>query len=370
MKKEIPLRIGTFLDQKEINIFLDAIPTVPVAPIKLAFYAVDERYTFLEIFEAWKPSEYTEVSLNVVSETEKFTLCKMDISLPEKFKITCPKCKEGFFESELFGDSSKGVAYFLRFKNIPFAIVISNSHFKESDYVFSFFNRYYPFLTRIFLRAKQLADVLRQIEKTNMFGEQVYSQDFILKRYYAGKETERHYKKRDFESIFVEAKSKGLWLDNITFRTESKGRIQLSRDGKIQYYDDFVFSDIHPLIDLIINTYLESYEILTEANRRRKEGKIASIKILLENPVFVENDAVDYFIGYLNNYKESDVTILSRNGPFFESSLVDYKTGSSVDICIYDSKIITIIPQFQVSNISIINLINYILEEYDGKVEI
>ncbi|MBU0459771.1 MAG: hypothetical protein KJ771_03100 [Nanoarchaeota archaeon] len=370
MKKEIPLRIGTFLDQKEINFFLDSIPPVPVAPIKLAFYAIDERYSFLEIFEEWKPSEFEGTKLNQISETEKFSLYKFEIGLPDKFKKKCPKCNEEFFESELSGENSQGITYFLRFKKIPFVIVLSNSHFKESDYVFSFFNRYYPFLTRIFLRAKQLGGILKQIENTNMFGEQVYSQDFILKKYYAGKETERHYKKRDFESIFAEAKQKGLWLDNITFRVEEKGRIQLSRDGKVQYYDDFIFSDMHPLIDLIINTYLQSYDILNEANNRRKDGKITSIKIILDEPAFVESEDCDSFLKYLNSYKESDVTILSRNGPFFEASLVDYKTGSSIDICVYDSKIITIIPQFQVTTIPLVNLINYILEEYDGKVEI
>jgi len=366
---DVPLRISTFLDQEAINVHLDAIPKVPSAPLKLAFYALDERYSFLEIFNEWKPAEYKGTSLTRISETEKYILYKFYVTLPEKFKIKCPKCNEEFYETELRESEAKESTYFLRFKELPFAIVVSNSHFKESDYTFSFFNKYYPFMSRILLRAKQLSDILSYIEERKLYGSDVYSQDFILKRYYAGKETERHYKKRDFKSIFAEARQKKLWLDNITFRVPEKGRIQLSRDGKIQFYDDFVFSDVLPLIDLIMLHYNESYTLIKKTELKRKNSESTSIKIILEDSSFEDKESVLEFINYLNKYKDSDLNIMSMNGGYFESSLIDYKTGTSIDICVYKANIITLIPQFQTNTISLINLINYIQEEYDGRIE-
>jgi hypothetical protein len=213
-----------------------------------------------------------------------------------------------------------------------------------------------------------LTHTLQKIEKNGIFNDNIHSEDYILKRYYAGKETERHFKRRSFESIIQEAKNKNLWLDNIRFRVSSKGRIQLSRDGKIQFYDEFLFSDILPLIDLIMESYLESYLLFKKIDEIKKEGKTPSLKILFDQMIFVEKEDANFLINYLANYKDSDLTILSRNGAFFESTLIDYKTGSSMDICIYDSKIITLIPQYQTNTISLINLVNYLLEEYDGRI--
>jgi len=311
----MPLRISTFLDQEAINVYLDAIPKLLSAPIKLAFYALDERYSFLEIFNEWKPKDYEETALTKLSETDRYTLYKFNILLPDKFKIKCPKCDEQFFADEM---TDKDIlVYFLRFKEIPFAIIISNNHFKESDYTFSFFNKYYPFMTRILLRARQLTFILQKIEKNEIFGKSIYSHEFTLKRYYAGKETERHFKKRDFESIFKEAKDKNLWLDNITFRVPERGRIQLSRDGKIQIYDDLVFSNILSLIDFVTDSYNESYSLLSGVEESNKKGMKIQLKIVLDNSVFVENEDVEELLKHLNRYKDSDLTILSRNGAFF-----------------------------------------------------
>lgn len=370
MGKDVPLKISTFLDQKEINVVLDAVERVPAAPIKLAFYAIDERYSFSEIFDSWKPADYKETTISAIAETDKHVLYKFHMVLPEKLKLTCPKCKGQFYEHELHGENVHEVAYLLRLKAIPFAIVLSNSHVQESDFTFSFFDKYYPFMTRIFLRARQLTEILRAIANNNLLGENVYSQDFILKRYYAGKETERHYKKRDFESIFKEAKDKNLWLDNITFRVEGQGRIQLSREGKLQYYDDLIFSDMWPIVNLILERYLESYTLIKEVKERKSRGEIPSVKIVLNEPTFLENEDADQFIQHLANYKQSDLTILSRNGAFLESTIVDYTTGMSMDISVYDAAIITVIPQFQSNIISLINLINHILEDYDGHIQI
>ena len=95
-----------------------------------------------------------------------------------------------------------------------------------------------------------------------------------------------------------------------------------------------------------------------------------SVKIVLNEETFTEKEDADSFINYLLHYKDSDLTLLSRNGAFFEATLLDYKTGSSIDICAYDSRIITIIPQFQTNLIALINLIGYIQEDFDGKIEL
>lgn len=369
MDKSVPLRLSTFLDNMAINVFLDGIPIVPVAPIKIALYAMDERYSFIEIYNEWKPAGYKEVSLQQVAENEKYSLYKFKLVLPDKFKKKCPKCKEEFFESEFEEDTKRSVTYLLRIKELPIAMVISNTHFRESDYSFRFFNKYYPFMTRISIRTNQLIEILRKIKASSIYGENIFSTDFILKKRYGEKVTERHYKKRDFESIFLEAKRRGLWLDNITFRTENNSRLQISRDGKIQYYDDFIFSEVLPIIDLIANIYHSSYNLFKLVKERSEEGLKKSIKINLPEPVFVEKKDTNNFIEHLSLYKDSHFTILSQNGPFIETSIIDYKTGSSFDVCIYESKTITIIPQYQATTVSLINLINYLIEEYDGEIE-
>lgn len=367
--KSVPLRISTFLDNEAINRYLDSIPKIPSAPVKIALYAFDERYNFEEIFKEWCPTEYTAVSLNRTAETDKYILFTFEMILPDKFKKKCPGCEHEFFASDFEERKNKDVIYLLQLKGLPFAIVISNSHFQESDYTFSFFDSYYPFMTRIFVRAHQLVKILRDIEQKKLFGENVYSSEFILKKYFIEKVTERHYKKRDFESIFVEAEKSGLWLDNITFRVEEKGRLQLSRDGKVQYYDSFVFSDILIVIDMILSNYLESYELIKSIKQKRQEGEFKAIKIILDEALHTDTSNSNPLIPYLEGYPQASLTILSQNGPFFEATVIDYSTGSSFDICVYDSKTISIIPQFQATTVSLIKVVNYLLEEYDGKIE-
>lgn len=333
----------------------------------MSLFAVDERYSFTEIFNSWTPEGFEHTATEEIVSTDNYTLLSILLPFPEKYKKTCPKCGEDFYESDLNPSNKKGVVYLLSIHETPFHIVITNAHSEESDYVNEFFNKYDPFMSRLLLRASQIKDLLFHTSDQEIYGSELIAYQYILKRYYDGKEIERHYKQRDFKSIIEEAKERNLWLDNITFRTEERSRIQVSRAGTIQYYDNLIFSDMLPVIDYIAQMYSKSYNIVENTNEKHQDGEIAALKITLSHEVFSSKESSQHLIEHIRSYRDSEFTILSVNGPFFEGSLLDSKTGATNDICVYKSNEILLIPQFQNSNLTLMRIANHILEEYDGE---
>lgn len=361
---DLPLNLRQYFKSTEVLKILNGMKKKQSAPIKTVFYLKDSRYGLSEIIDSWVPDNFNFKDYDLIYNDDDVNIYSFNIIPNDSLKRECPHCKNTFFDYELSSDDDvHPELYVLELKGLPFFMVISNSFYKESNKEFSFFDKYYPFFSRLYIKSHILKMLIEKYQDTYKGDLKVI--EYILKRYFDGKATERTYEECLFDTVIKRAINSRMWLDNITFKIDL-GKIQISRSGKIQFYDDITFSDMLPMFGTLISLFEPIFNIMTFDN---DSSQFNSSKIILSEDIFQDSNNISEFISYLNKIENSSVSIISRNNGFAELTFLDYFSGASFDLYLYSTSEIIIVPRFEVTNVVYSKFINYIMEDYDGRIE-
>ncbi|MCL5018146.1 MAG: hypothetical protein M1416_00035 [Candidatus Pacearchaeota archaeon] len=351
--KEDKSKISLFHFSEEGKFFrrLDLLKSLPNIPFKCALFIYDKRYDILQIFS---DLEYGFIKkFEQIDEDEEKKLFYCDYEKKKEDKISN--------------------IYFIIYKNKPIALLISNQIREEWKSSLSFFNKFYPFLARIFLRSFQILNVLKFIEENNKLN--LIAKSYVAKRYFGNRKSEICYEKISYEKAFNQAISNDLWIDSIVIGIEEKsdylGSVRLNRKG-IFSYRGLLFSDFYKkFIVKVIEFFITSFGTILENKSRSIENlESKPVKLTLSDEVFLRSEDFDNLINKIKNgLKNWGYSILSKNNNFGQIMLHDYSSGASFDLYISSSKEMYIIPQTQVTEISFNRLLTWILDNFEGELE-
>ena len=180
----------------------------------------------------------------------------------EKVLYSCELEKEEKEEGSLL--------YLIVYKTKQIAILIGNQNKENWDNSMLFFKRFYPFITRIFLRSFQILEILKFVEKESNL--KLIAKTYVAKRYFGNKKTEICHEKISYEKAFNQALNDGLWIDSILVGLEQKesilGSVRLNRKG-IFTFTGIYFSDFYNnFLTKVIKFFLESYLSIIENKSR------------------------------------------------------------------------------------------------------
>ena len=345
-----------FTEEGKIFGKIDNLKKFPNIPTKIVLFAYDDSYNILELFNKRKPYDYENTSFKIEYDDEETTLLN--------FKIR----KNGEKEE----DKDNGV-FLLVLKKIPFAIMVTNVNSYHLEEKLRFFNKFYPFMSRIFFRSYEIERLLEFVEKEHKVD--IFVKSYVVKRYYENPETRVCYERTKYKQVFKIASENYLWVDSILIEIEKEGKIlfevRISRRGILSFVRAD-YSKIHLwIINKIIQGPSSMYQnILKNRSRTIDDIEPRPVKISIIDEVFNEPQDIEQLIDIihksLNNWGYS---ILYQEGPYAFIMLHDYITGSSYEILICSKSEIFITPQTQVTPISFNNLLNLLLDNYDGSVE-
>jgi len=348
-------KIFHFTEEGEIYKKLDTLKRQPNVPIKTMLFIYDFRYKLLDILNKIKPYDYQESSYKIELENEEHILLDLDIRR----------------NSEKLYDSN-GKVFLLVYKKQPLCIMVTNSDRKYFNNVLNFFNKYYPLLSRIFLRSYEIKELLTKVEREDKI--QLAVKNYVVKRYYIKPKTEIAYEKISFEDVFKRASENFLWVDSISLDISKDtllGNMRINRRGLISYtWLDFC-SIFSLFISKIINNYARLYsEILSERSRSLQKLEPRPLRFAIEEEIFRSSEDLEQFLQSLHkNLYNWGYSVLFKEGSYVFLLLHDYQTGSNYEILISSPSEIFVIPQTQVTSISFSTLLNFLVNTYDGVVE-
>ena len=158
----MPIKLFHFTEAGRAFISLDAVKKLPGTPMKAALYIYEPSCDIPRLFNEWKPHDYSDFLLKQIEINREFSL----------YQILAPKR----------GLPKEQINYLMVSKQGPFLILLTNGNNENSRSIFSYVNRYYPFVSRISLRSRELFNLLNDIEKNLNYSVLVKS--YIAKRYY------------------------------------------------------------------------------------------------------------------------------------------------------------------------------------------
>jgi hypothetical protein len=347
------LKLHHFSDKGKFFRKLDLMKKLPNSPFRAAIFMHDKRYDLIPVFQEFQ------------SDT---SFIKKFIELEEDSEKKLYLCE---FEKDDLKDQSK--LYFIVYKQKKISILISSQPRERWKESLGFFRRFYPFLTRIFLRSFQILEVLSYVEKES--GLDLIAKSYVAKRYFGSPRSEICYEKISYKEAFNQALGNSLWIDSIWIGIEGKqgslGSVRLNRRGIFSYsglsFSEFYEQFITKTIDFFINSYLS---ILEDKTRSIEKLEPKPIKIVLSDDVFVDKESSDKLIERIKTgLRNWGYSIINNEVIFQQIMLHDYDTGSSFDLHITSSREIYIIPQTQVTEISFNKLLTFILDNFEGEVE-
>lgn len=348
-------KIFHFTKEGEFFKNLDTLKRQPNVPIKTMLFIYDFRYKLLDILNKIKPYDYEKSSYKIELEDEETLLLDLDIRK----------------DSEKLSESN-GKVFLLVYKKQPLCIMITNSDRKYFNNVLNFFNKYYPLLSRIFLRSYEIKDLLTKVEHLDKI--QLAVKNYVVKRYYIKPKTEIAYEKISFDDVFKRASENFLWVDSISLdilKNSTSGNIRINRRGLISYIG-LDFSSVFSLfISKILDNYARLYsEILSERSRSLEKLEPRPLRFAIEEEIFRSSKDLEQFLQSLHkNLYNWGYSVLFKEGSYIFLLLHDYQTGSSYEILISSSSEIFVIPQTQVTSISFSTLLNFLVNTYDGVIE-
>jgi len=335
---------------------IDNLKKFPNTPTKVVLFAYDDSYDSLKLFNKRKQYEYENTSFKIEYNDEESTLLN--------FKIRRNGEEEEDKNNEVF---------LLVLKKIPIAIMITNINSYYLKEKLRFFNKFYPFMSRVFFRSYEIERLLEFVEKEHEVD--IFVKNYVVKRYYENPETRVCYERTKYKQVFKIASENYLWVDSILLEIEKENkiifRVRISRKGIISFVGTD-YSKIHLWIinNIIQNHYSMYRNILKNRSRTINNIEPRPVKISIVDEVFNEQKDIEQLMDIiykgLNNWGYS---ILYQEGPYAFIMLHDYVTGSSYEMLICSKSEIFITPQTQVTPISFNNLLNLLLDNYDGSVE-
>ena len=354
------------------------------SPIRTVAFIYDLRgKPLLDVLEKSKPENYCNSKFSIKKETHNFVLLSLEInkSRAEESRKHIEDDSDEDESEELLEEfesvdelikKTNETNLLLIYKQQPFAIYITNAVRTRFLSNLKFFNKYYPFFSRIFFRSKEIRSILDKLVKHDEL--QIEVVNYVLKRYYVNKRVDMGWEKVDYHELFERAYHNFLWVDGIYITVASKefsGKIRVNRKGIIQY-EDLAFYTIN---DLVLNDVLQKYEqthkeILSVRTRNLKHLEASPIKLILREEAFKSVDDIKQFIHLAEKgLREWGHSLLYVEGIHLCMILHDYEAGSSFDLYITSSNEIIIIPQTQVTSVSLNKLVSHIIENYDAWVE-
>lgn len=256
-----------------------------------------------------------------------------------------------------------------------------------------FIKSLYPFVSRAFLSADDLYNVLVNLEQS-VRGQIIVARMTAYRRLrelaakpnhkdreaspkYAAsrrrKSTESAviYTNKPFREAFADAIENDQWISRIKFDVvESSVSISghFSRNGLLKFRHAIAhfYSTVFPLIINIVDKKTELY-----SNRSRSEnnGVIRPLAITLNNAMDKDHSENSIFIKSIESMPHITASVYHSN-PYVHMSLVDYLDGSSFDIWVLSTQQILIAPQMRATHTSIARLTNHIFERFgEGSVE-
>ena len=336
---------------------LDNLKRFSNIPIKVMLFIYDFRYELLDILEKLKPYEYKNTSYSIDLEDENIILLNLNVVR----------------NSEETLNKKNGKIFLLISKEVPFCILVTNTDRRHFSNVLNFLNKYYPLLSRVFLRSHEMNELLLRIQKEDK--AEISVKNYVVKRYYVKPKTEVAYEKISFETVFKRATENFLWVDSIFLDITKgmfSGSVRINRRGLISYTGNLDYSTIYSLfISKILDKYSKIYSnILTERSRTLQDLEPKPVRFYVDEEIFKSPNDVDQFLDSLHkNLHNWGYSVLFKEGSYLFIMLHDYQTGSSYEILISSPSEIFVIPQTQVTSISFSTLINFLVNTYDGAVE-
>jgi len=256
-----------------------------------------------------------------------------------------------------------------------------------------FLNSYYPDISRAFLSASDLQQMLELLENTT--GDRIivdritayrrisYEVPINIKnkkeKRVETKESAVTYTRRPYRESFNDAIANDQWVDKVQFQligeTSVKMKAYFSRNGLFKFRHSFIpfYQAILPFIIEIIDKKFKLY-----SNRSRVADKVKPSPLVIDLDYDVFSDTIQNhrFIESLKKMSYASTSVYHSN-PYVHLSLVDYLDGSSFDIWVLSANRITIVPQLRASEASVARLMNHIFErfregnvrEYEGYVK-
>ncbi len=330
---------------------LDQIEKYPNIPTKVVLFLLDARYDVIELIKA-----------------------HMHTTIITKFTKKLDDMDKLLFECELLDDEEKERAekvYFLVSKKHHVALLISNQSGKRFKTTINFFYKFYPLVSRIFLRSYQMLSILCDVEKEEKV--QLITKSYVAKRYFGRKKSEVAYEYITYQQAFQQATEHNLWIDSILLDISKderrKGSVRLSRKGIFSYsylnFSEFYSFLVEPIIENLIQVYKS---FLLDRSRTITSPEAKPLAIKLNEDIFKKDSAIKLFIKQIQKgLKRWGFSVFNQEENFVHVFLHDYDSGSSYDLFVSSYDEITIIPQTQVVPLSINKLIAFLLDNYEGE---
>ncbi len=333
---------------------LDNLRSYSNIPIKTMMFVYDYRYNILEIIDKYKSEMFKNSSYAKIIDDENTLLIDLNIVKNPEDPLT-----------------DNGKTLFLVSKKQPFGILISNTSSRKFGHIIQYFNKYYPLISRIFLRSNEIKELLNSLEEENA---KIIVRNYVLKRYYVKRKIDVGYEVINHNELFKIAQDNFLWVDSIQIDISTdnfNGKIRINRRGRISYRGLDYSTIFSLLIEKIITKYSKKHsDILVKKSRTLNNLEPQPVRFFVDEEIFNSHDDIEQFLKSMHtNFNNWGYSILFNEGSYLLAILHDYQTGSSYDIIISSPSEVYIIPQTQVTSISFNALINFFIKNYDGEVE-
>lgn len=290
------------------------------------------------------------------------------------FEIKIKKNGEGIFhislvkKTKLDHDVIKGDFLILKHQiqnNIYILVTHENVHFFNGG-IMSFFNRFYPLISRTFLDSLYIQKLLVNLE-SGLSDDKIRITRLVTKSWVknidAKKRVESDVKWTDlpFREAFQKVLDNEEWIKSIDFTisrdpnkrdltipsvfTSSK-LFKIYRDTRFQCSSNFSqFFD--RIIEGMVNKAAESFTMFDNRARTKEENfETKPLAIEYDIDIFKEKSQNKRLIDVLQGIKNSSLSVFHAN-PYLHVSYVDYHDGSSYDIWVLSNNKISIIPQIR-----------------------
>ncbi len=356
----MPYKITHFLEGGSIAKIFDNIKKVPIASIKVAIFIYDTRVPPLDIFQKFKPYKFKDSNFKTSYEDDENILIEFNV-----IKNGGPKYDDG-------------TQIFLQIlKKQPLAILVTNADSIYFEQIKQFFNKFYPFLSRIFLRSEDIKNLLNNVKGKSDYN--IVVKNYVLKRYYVKKKIESTWEVIDYLDLFKKASQEFVWVDGIYIHLTKKigekdeifGKVRVSRSGVLKY-SRTDYTMIYTLfLKYILSEYMEKFgQVIMKKGRSLDNIEPHPVRFILNEEIFKDSkDAVQVTTLIKDRLRNWGYSILSQEGGLLYLTMHDYVSGGSYDLIITSVSEILIIPQTQVTSLSFNRILMFLTETYDGVVE-
>ncbi|QQG40146.1 MAG: hypothetical protein HYS81_01920 [Candidatus Aenigmatarchaeota archaeon] len=345
---------------------IESVKSIGPTPRKVILFIQDSEMPFLKLIKQWIPARY-EGTICKTEEFDRFDVAELTIKNRdlEGALYKCSHCGQEIPKEELFeyGQNMQNLLVFP--KNSPVFFLVTNKGSHELDADLGFFKALYPFVSRVRFRSYQLKQMLDVLpNKTD-----IVISEYVAKRYYGEKKTIELHQKVDVDTAFLQAAKENTWIDSILLEVDGK-KIRLARNGRIQYYQSYHFSNIFSqLIKPILHNLTANYEnVLRNRSRTIANPAAKPIVFKTEKPVFTSQNAGIELIKRLGRLRGIEIAQVNSDDQMPELMVKDYTSGASYSIDVVAENMIVMTPQTGVREISLNRVVNKILEDFDCEV--